>query len=69
MDQHDARSDEQSERLIHLPWRCGGKVGRNVYAQIAAEPSIVDIAIGHFDSALLAAEAVAAHNARLRKVS
>lgn len=67
MDHHDARSDEQSERLVHLRWRVGRKVPRNVYAELAADASDIDLMIGHFDSAVLAAEAVASHNLRLKK--
>lgn len=48
-----------------VPWRTGQKVGRTVYAQDGPEPSDTDQLIGVMDTAGLAAEAVAGHNALL----
>lgn len=65
MHQHDARTDNQSAALAQVWWRPGRNVLRTVYGQLGAEADDGDILIGLFDSALLAAEAVASHNARL----
>lgn len=44
------------------PWRVGRKLGRTIYAQIAAEPSDNDVLIGVMDDARYAAEVVRLHN-------
>lgn len=65
-DRHNARDDEQSQRLCWYPWRVGRKVGRNIYAQLGPDPDDGDVIIGQMDSATLAAEAVQAHNEAIR---
>ncbi len=45
-------------------WRTGRKVGRTIYRQVGDEPSDDDPLIGVMDTPELAAEAVAAVNAR-----
>jgi hypothetical protein len=53
-----------------LPWRTGRHNGRTIYAQLGPEPDReVDVAIGMLDTPELAAEAVGAHNDRLREGS
>lgn len=51
-----------------FPWRTGRKVGRTIYAVVGPTAGDPDILIGVMDTRALAAEAVAAHNARLRWV-
>jgi hypothetical protein len=48
--------------LVNLPWRAGVG-GRAIYAQIGGGKD--DVLIGMLDTPELAAEACAAHNARL----
>lgn len=67
---HDARGAEESDRLARVPWRTGASLGRSVYAIFGEgghEQARDDeaVLIGTFDAAVLAAEAVEAHNARL----
>lgn len=58
---------DETPDLLSLPWRVGRHVGRTIYAQGGAEASREDDElIGVMDSPLLAAEACAAHNERLR---
>lgn len=49
------------------PWRVGRKIGRTIYAVVGDKPSDTDVLIGMMDSRALAAEAVGAHNERLRR--
>lgn len=65
---HDARGVEESNRLARARWRPGRRVPRNVYAMLGREAGDYDVLIGHFDSAVLAAEAVDAHNVLRRLV-
>lgn len=51
---------------VGWPWRVGRKVGRTIYAVTGSDPSDADVLIGMMDSRKLAAEAVGAHNDRLR---
>lgn len=66
---HDARTEEETSRLLERPWRQGRRVLRNVYAQLPSDavPSDDDVYIGNFDSAALAEDAVYWHNASLGK--
>lgn len=64
---HDARPEAESLALAGRPWRQGRRVPRNVYAQVSDDPADDDVIIGQFDSALLARDAVDAHNWRLVK--
>jgi hypothetical protein len=56
---------EESDRLLHRPWRQGRKVPRNIYAQVGEHPGDDDVAIGQLDSASLAHDAVWWHNSAL----
>lgn len=62
--------------LTRVPWRVGTKLGRSIYAVVDVRPDPVpgdcddtsklsDVCLGMLDTPELAAEAVAAHNARL----
>jgi hypothetical protein len=62
--------------LRKVPWRTGTKLGRSIYAVVDGRNDLVpddcddtsklsDVCLGMLDTPELAAEAVAAHNARL----
>lgn len=53
--------------LASLPWRTGRKLGRTVYARTGGEDWEADTVIGMMDTAELAEEACAAHNAGLAR--
>lgn len=61
----DARTVQESMKLIRRPWRVGRKVKRNIYVQVGAAPSDDDVIIGQMDSGTLALAAVQIHNAWL----
>lgn len=68
---HDARDAEESDTLLHSPWRVGRKVSRNVYAYPGPEDP--DYAgdgtiIGQFDTGQLAQNAVDSHNTWLMNI-
>jgi hypothetical protein len=48
-----------------LPWRIGRYPYRSIYAQLEAEPSSADIAVGSVQTPQLAVQIVAEHNASL----
>lgn len=54
---------------VELPWRVGRKVGRTIYAQLAADASDDDPLIGVMDTRELAADAVGAHNHRIAEAT
>lgn len=49
----------------NFPWRVGRSQGRTIYAVVSRTAGAGDLLIGCMDTRALAAEAVAAHNARL----
>jgi hypothetical protein len=60
------QSPDPLKLAMWLPWRCGRKVGRTIYAQLGDMPDEGDPLIGVMDTRELAGEAVLAHNAALR---
>ncbi len=59
----------QRYRWSCVPWRVGRSIGRTIYARLGTGYFDInsDIVIGMMDTPELAAEAVSAHNSRLRK--